>query len=74
MCELFTMPIRKEIDTALESQNESTQEAADQQNAASESAMDLSVWRGAPRERTAAYFPTYSAVSKAMQTAPRLGA
>ncbi len=34
-------------------------------------AIDFSVWRHAPRERTAAYFPTYSAVSKAMQTAMR---
>ena len=32
---------------------------------------DLSVWEDAPKERTAAYFPTYSAVSKAMQTAMR---
>jgi hypothetical protein len=34
-------------------------------------ALDLSVWKTAPRERTAAYFPTYSVVSKAMQTAMR---
>lgn len=34
-------------------------------------AADLSVWENAPKERTAAYFPTYSAVSKAMQTAMR---
>ena len=33
--------------------------------------IDFSVWRNAPRERTAAYFPTYSTVSKAMQTALR---
>jgi hypothetical protein len=32
---------------------------------------DFSVWRNAPRERTAGYFPTYSAVSKAMQGAMR---
>jgi hypothetical protein len=32
---------------------------------------DFSAWKNAPRERTAAYFPTYSAVSKAMQTAVR---
>ena len=36
-----------------------------------ESSIDFSVWRDAPRERTAAYFPVYSAVSKAMQTAMR---
>ena len=35
------------------------------------STTDFSVWTTAPRERTAAYFPTYSAVSKAMQTAMR---
>ncbi len=33
--------------------------------------IDLSVWTRAPRERTPGYFPTYSAVSKAMQTALR---
>ena len=33
--------------------------------------IDFSVWKNAPRERTAAYFPTYSAVSKAMQAAMR---
>jgi hypothetical protein len=32
---------------------------------------DFSVWEKAPRERTPAYFPTYSAVSKALQTALR---
>jgi hypothetical protein len=32
---------------------------------------DFSIWSKAPRERTAGYFPTYSAVSKAMQTAMR---
>jgi hypothetical protein len=35
------------------------------------SGIDLSVWKNAPRERTTAYFPTYAAVSKAMQTALR---
>ncbi len=33
--------------------------------------IDFSVWKNAPRERTGAYFPTYSAVSKAMQTTLR---
>ncbi len=32
---------------------------------------DLSVWMSAPKERTAAYFPTYTSVSRAMQTAMR---
>jgi hypothetical protein len=36
-----------------------------------ESGADFSVWKTAPRERTAAYFPTYSAVSRAMQAAMR---
>jgi hypothetical protein len=35
------------------------------------SAIDLSVWLAAPRERTASYFPTYSAISRAMQAALR---
>ncbi len=33
--------------------------------------VDFSVWKRAPKERTAGYFPTYSTVSKAMQTAMR---
>ena len=36
-----------------------------------EPSVDLSVWKRAPKERTAAYFPTYSIVSKAIQTAMR---
>jgi hypothetical protein len=32
---------------------------------------NFAVWKSAPRERTAPYFPTYSAVSKAMQGAMR---
>src|SRR5579875_1601218 len=38
---------------------------------AAESSIDFSVWKRAPKERTAGYFPTYSIVSKAMQTAMR---
>jgi len=33
--------------------------------------IDFSVWKKAPRERTVAYFPTYSGVSKAIQGAMR---
>jgi hypothetical protein len=33
--------------------------------------IDFSVWKMAPKERTPAYFPTYSAVSRAMQAAMR---
>jgi hypothetical protein len=32
---------------------------------------NFSVWKNAPRERTSSYFPVYSAVSRAMQTAMR---
>lgn len=32
---------------------------------------DLEIWREAPRERTATYFPVYAAVSKAMQRQTR---
>jgi hypothetical protein len=35
-------------------------------------ASDLSIWLSAPKERTAAYFPTYSAISRKMQAALRL--
>ncbi|HEY1216718.1 MAG TPA: hypothetical protein VGE93_24095, partial [Bryobacteraceae bacterium] len=38
---------------------------------AEKSGIDFSVWKSAPKERTANYFPTYSTVSKAMQTAMR---
>ena len=58
--ELIVMPVRK-ASAELPSLPEST----------STGGIDLSVWKRAPKERTAAYFPTYSAVSKAMQTAMR---
>lgn len=35
------------------------------------SSIDFSIWKMAPKERTVSYFPTYSTVSKAMQTAMR---
>lgn len=35
------------------------------------SGVDFSVWKNAPRERTAAYFPTYSHVSRAIQASLR---
>jgi hypothetical protein len=38
---------------------------------AEKSAIDFTVWKSAPKERTANYFPTYSTISKAMQTAMR---
>jgi hypothetical protein len=33
--------------------------------------IDFAVWKNAPKERTPGYFPTYSAVSKAIQTTMR---
>ena len=57
MGELIMMPMRNiEAETA---------------EPAMSSGIDFSVWKKAPRERTTAYFPTYSAVSKAMQAALR---
>ncbi len=59
------------------SRNTEAQAEIEQKNTATTSAnvdtagIDFSVWKNAPRERTAGYFPTYSAVSKAMQTAMR---
>jgi hypothetical protein len=64
MGELIMMPKREEA--AAESA------PATQPDHAKESGtLDLSVWKRAPRERTPAYFPTYSTVSKAIQTALR---
>ena len=57
MGELIMMPMRNTEAETLEP--------------AMSSGIDFSVWKKAPRERTTAYFPTYSAVSKAMQAALR---
>ncbi len=64
MGELIMMPVRN---TEAEASIEKNAAPASAEN----SAIDFSVWKRAPKERTAAYFPTYSAVSKAMQTAMR---
>lgn len=65
MGELIMMPSRG----TEESQPEP--EKKDAKPSAVNSSIDFSVWKNAPKERTAAYFPTYSTVSKAMQTAMR---
>ncbi len=65
MGELIMMPTR---DTMAD---ESTIENDQAQANAGTSSIDFSVWKRAPKERTAAYFPTYSTVSKAMQTTMR---
>ncbi len=66
MGELIMMPVR-----TTEARNGSAMEAAPAVEAKTTGAIDFSVWKNAPRERTAAYFPTYAAISKAMQTAMR---
>ena len=64
MGELIVMPSRTE--------SEAEPVRTKQLLAANEpGALDLSIWKRAPRERTPEYFPTYSAVSKAMQGALR---
>lgn len=73
MGEVIVMPKREDI---VERSAESNDHAAGDANdtttvTCGASAVDLSVWKTAPRERTPGYFPTYSAVSKAMQTALR---
>ena len=66
MGELIMMP-KRETGTAQTAAVESKEAPAAKQT----SGIDFSVWKMAPKERTAAYFPTYSAISKAMQTAMR---
>lgn len=58
------------IETAFAKKSE-TQEVARSAEPMANSDIDFSVWKMAPKERTPAYFPTYSAVSRAMQTAMR---
>ena len=73
MGELIMMPVRNSAtETADETISKATSPAQVVALTPQESnSVDLSVWKVAPRERTAAYFPTYSVVSKAMQTAMR---
>jgi hypothetical protein len=68
MGELIMMPARN-----AENKNVAVKRAATAEHASQGAGQgfDISVWTKAPRERTAAYFPTYSAVSKAMQTSMR---
>jgi hypothetical protein len=61
MGELITMPSRNTEATEAEAVNAPVEN----------SSIDFSIWKRAPKERTQAYFPTYSTVSKAMQTAMR---
>lgn len=59
------------IESAFGRQPERSVEHTDAQTTADASETDFSVWKSAPKERTPAYFPTYSAVSRAIQSAMR---
>jgi hypothetical protein len=56
---------KAETETANESAIDNSDAKTDESN------VDFSAWKVAPKERTPAYFPTYAAVSRAMQTAMR---
>lgn len=70
MGEVIMMPSRNTDGAATTRQSSGTHpvEGASQVDGSN---IDFSVWKRAPKERTAAYFPTYSTVSKAIQTAMR---
>jgi hypothetical protein len=70
MGELIMMPARKAENTNVAVNPAVTNECAVASQGAGQG-FDISVWTRAPRERTAAYFPTYATVSKAMQTSLR---
>ncbi len=63
---LIEMPLRTEQAT-----NQVAEVNVGVMQQAEKSGVDFSVWKSAPKERTANYFPTYSAVSRAMQAAMR---
>ncbi|MBV9267696.1 MAG: hypothetical protein JO061_16125 [Acidobacteriaceae bacterium] len=75
MGELIMMPVRKtepaEHIAAAATKASVKEPIAIDSKREQASGIDFSVWKNAPKERTAAYFPTYSAISKAMQTAMR---
>ena len=60
---LIEMPVRETASDATR--------ASGTQSSASFANIDFSVWENAPKERTAAYFPTYSTISKAIQATMR---
>ncbi len=68
MGELIMMPVRNTEAQAAKTAADHTEPTA---TATATSSIDFTVWKRAPRERTAAYFPTYAAISKAMQTTMR---
>jgi hypothetical protein len=66
---LIMMPSRNAV--AAETNAVTAVENGEQEVHAAGSGITFSAWKTAPRERTASYFPVYSAVSKAMQSAMR---
>ena len=62
---IIEMPVRNQVAADTTVENHQTQATVET------SSTDFSVWENAPKERTTAYFPTYSAISKAMQIAMR---
>ena len=65
------MPKRENNAAEMTQQITNTPECVSDKSTESNTAVDLSIWKRAPKERTTAYFPTYSFVSKAIQTALR---
>lgn len=67
MGELIMMPARDagaDVPAASAGQESAT-------TPSSANAIDFSIWKSAPKERTPSYFPTYSTISKVIQTAMR---
>lgn len=75
MGELIMMPARNtDAEEQIVEKNPvpvSAETSSAETSSAETSSIDFSVWKRAPKERTAAYFPTYSTVSKVMQGAMR---
>jgi hypothetical protein len=69
--ELIEMPKRENSAAETTQQLTNTPECVSDNSNDSNATVDLSIWKRAPKERTTAYFPTYSFVSKAIQTALR---
>jgi hypothetical protein len=70
MGELIMMPLRNAETAEASAKSRATDPVAGPAQDQG-SSIDFSVWKRAPKERTATYFPIYSTVSKAMQTAMR---
>jgi hypothetical protein len=68
MGELIMMPVR---DAGADTTAASAVEESLATPSGANDAIDFSIWKSAPKERTPSYFPTYSIVSKAIQAAMR---